>query len=74
MTDGIEGATIDDRPIPAVRQNRNRDHWQFGCVAVAGTGAQQGRWLIGNPEHGGHWASDDEVSEDDGWESLQTTA
>lgn len=48
---------------PEIRQCQDPEHWQFGSTATAGDGAQQGKWLVGNPATGAHWADDDEVKD-----------
>lgn len=47
-------------PTPETRQCQDREHWQFGSVAVK---AGDNRWGVMSPDNGGHWATDDEVKE-----------
>ena len=49
---------------PKVRQCQDPEHWQFGSVAVQ---AGENRWGAMNPQHGGHWATDEEVKD---WKDL----
>jgi hypothetical protein len=50
--------------LPVVKQCHIEGHAQFGSSATANG---QGRWLIANPVNGGHWATDDDVSD---WATL----
>lgn len=54
------------KALPEVRQCTDPEDTQFGCTA---TKAGANHWLVANPEHGGHWAGDEEVK---GWAAVNT--
>jgi hypothetical protein len=49
---------------PKVKQCNIIGDWQFGATATA---AGPNRWLVANPDNGGHWATDDDVHD---WADL----
>lgn len=56
------------KALPDVRQCTDPEDSQYGSTA---TKAGANRWLVANPENGGHWAVDDEV---EGWSVLKAGA
>ena len=55
------------KALPEVRQCTDEESADYGRSATAGAGRMKGQWMVADPEHGGHWATDDEVK---GWKVL----
>ena len=46
-------------PLPEVRQCQDAENFLYGSVAVKG----DGEWGVMHPVNGGHWATDEQVSD-----------
>jgi hypothetical protein len=56
------------RTLPKVKQCNIIGDQQFGATATA---AGPNRWLVANPDNGGHWATDDDVND---WDAATSPA